>query len=286
MSESLGEGARGLLPYRTCAIRLQATDFDPAGIIQPPPAGILVDPSAEVIPPLSTKSVSYLHLPWDALFCEAQTQVHNHPPVPVHWGPEEQPYTFLPNRGIDLHAQTLYQSTRSLATASSNNYNCHLTSQMASRPQKSPAVRSPVDYTWASGGFTGNYSFPLEDVLHSAPSTREETGPRKIPPVTDTCPFSKCRRRFTRRQETERHALRHLPRFLFCNRPGCDWTGSRRYALRDHLKKKHSSVLLLEQEFMIYDAKRLVKQLLNEEITVEQAECDARSSFQDRGGVE
>jgi hypothetical protein len=37
---------------------------------------------------------------------------------------------------------------------------------------------------------------------------------------------------------------------------------------------------------MIYDAKRLVKQLLNEEITVEQAECDARSSFQDRGGVE
>ena len=125
----------------------------------------------------------------------------------------------------------------------------------------------------------------LEDVLHIvAPPTHEETWPNEVIPVTTTCPFPKCQRSFPRPQETERHALRHLPRFLLCNRRGCNWVGSRRYALRDHLKKKHASALLSEQEFILYDAKGLVKQLLNNEITVEEAECEARSSFENRAG--
>jgi len=66
-------------------------------------------------------------------------------------------------------------------------------------------------------------------------------------------------------------------------RPGCGWTGNRRYALRQHFKKAHPGVPFPEHEgFMIYDAKGLAKQLLNEEITVGQAECEARLLYQSK----
>jgi len=50
-----------------------------------------------------------------------------------------------------------------------------------------------------------------------------------------------------------------------------------------HFKKAHPGVPFPKHEgCMIYDAKGLVKQLLNEEITVEQAEREARLSFQSK----
>jgi hypothetical protein len=65
--------------------------------------------------------------------------------------------------------------------------------------------------------------------------------------------------------------------------PGCGWTDRRPHTLPMHFKKAHPGVPFPKHEgCMIYDAKGLVKQLLNEEITVEQAECEARLSFQCR----
>jgi len=138
MSGSLGEGARGLPPYRTRTVStyplrqdrrlywslpfttqscLPATNFNPAGIIQPAPTWFLVGPSAEVLPSLSTcrlcdltdtpriqnqYSVLTYGMPSSVGHCG--TQVHDHPQMPVHWGPE-QSYTFLPSQDV---SQPLY----------------------------------------------------------------------------------------------------------------------------------------------------------------------------------
>ncbi|KAI9508859.1 hypothetical protein F5148DRAFT_830899 [Russula earlei] len=124
----------------------------------------------------------------------------------------------------------------------------------------------------------------LED---SSPATVSSlckgTGPKKI--AIKTCPFPACLQRCGRPQELERHIRKHLPRCMFCDQPKCNWTGSRRYALMNHFKKKHACVPIPGQDFekfIIYDAKRLVKQLLNEEISVERAMSRARSAFCDR----
>jgi hypothetical protein len=79
----------------------------------------------------------------------------------------------------------------------------------------------------------------------------------------------------------ERHIREHhLPYYIYCEQPGCNWTGNRRYALRNHLTHKHAGVSMPEVEvFMIYDAKGLVKQVLSKEISVEQAMGEARSLF-------
>ena len=101
--------------------------------------------------------------------------------------------------------------------------------------------------------------------------------------TTEFCPFPKCWRQCARRQETERHVRQHLPRCIYCPQPGCGWAGNRRYALRQHFRKAHQGVLFPEHEgCTIYDAKGLVKQLLNKEITVEEAEHEARMSFQSK----
>jgi hypothetical protein len=94
--------------------------------------------------------------------------------------------------------------------------------------------------------------------------------------------------KFGRAQELERHILGHLPRWICCTQPGCDWTGYRRDLLRGHLRKEHRDVPLREhgsEEIKkIYDAKRLVKRLLKKKITVEQAVCEAHAAFGKRGG--
>ena len=89
--------------------------------------------------------------------------------------------------------------------------------------------------------------------------------------------MKKCRRS----QELERHIREHhLPYDIYCGQQGCNWTGKRRYALLKHLLDKHSGIPMPEPEaFMIYDAKGLVKQLLNKDIDVEQAVVKAQSLF-------
>lgn len=92
------------------------------------------------------------------------------------------------------------------------------------------------------------------------------------------CPY--CVKSYARRQDTERHLLLHLPPWIYCSQSGCNWNGRRRYALRNHLRTKHSDTPVPEgEEFMIYDAKPLVKQLLGHDITTEQATSEAHLSF-------
>jgi hypothetical protein len=125
-------------------------------------------------------------------------------------------------------------------------------------------------------------SVSIGDVLPANNSSLEETGSKETSFVTEPCPFSNCRVRCGRRQEMERHIREHhLPYYIHCGQPGCDWTGNRSYALRNHLTRKHIGVRMSEVEaYMIYDAKGLVKQLLNKEINVEQAVGDAQFLFQ------
>ena len=55
--------------------------------------------------------------------------------------------------------------------------------------------------------------------------------------------------------------------------------------LQNHFEKKHPGVTLLDAEhegYVIYDVKELVKQLLDKEITVKKALCEARSAFRRR----
>ena len=104
--------------------------------------------------------------------------------------------------------------------------------------------------------------------------------------ATAICPFPRCPRKFGRPQELERHILRHLSHWICCTQLGCGWTGYRRDLLRGHLRKEHRDVPFLEygsEGTEIYDAKRLVKQLLKKEITVEEAVCEARAAFRKRG---
>jgi hypothetical protein len=126
------------------------------------------------------------------------------------------------------------------------------------------------------------------------PSVRKKkSGPKEPPSAQAICPFPKCanrrRRKYGRLQELNRHVRQHLPNHLRCPQKGCNWTGNRRYALRNHIEKKHQGVPLAEhaaeqeheqEGFVIYDAKTLAKQLLNEEIGVDWAVCEARSLFQ------
>jgi hypothetical protein len=120
----------------------------------------------------------------------------------------------------------------------------------------------------------------VDDASPIDTSAREEAGSKEATFATETCPFPKCRVRCGRPQELERHILQHLPYYIYCEQPGCNWTGNRLYALRIHLADKHLGVPVPELElFMIYDAKGLVKRLLNEEINVEQAVGEARSLF-------
>src|SRR6266851_5816662 len=101
------------------------------------------------------------------------------------------------------------------------------------------------------------------------------------PFATETCPFIECQRSFNRLQDLERHVLQHLPRCMYCML--CNWTGNRRYALQGHLNKHHCGAPVPERErYIIYDAKVLVKQLLNGEITEERAVHEARVSFRNK----
>jgi hypothetical protein len=81
----------------------------------------------------------------------------------------------------------------------------------------------------------------------------------------------------------ERNIREHLSRCIYCSQPRCNWTGNRRYALQKHLNDKHQGIPVPEKDaFLIYDAQVLVKQLLNGDITVEQAVREAHESFRSK----
>jgi hypothetical protein len=110
-------------------------------------------------------------------------------------------------------------------------------------------------------------------------------GPTESSFATEICPFPNCFQKCGRKKELGRHVQRHLPHCFYCAQPGCGWTGNLRYMLGNHLAKKHPGITLLDAEHegcVIYDAKELVKQLLDKEITVKKASCEARSAFRRR----
>jgi len=126
----------------------------------------------------------------------------------------------------------------------------------------------------------------LEDAASADSSESEETGSKEIAIATasETCPFPECEAKCGRFQEQERHICeRHLPPHVYCEQPGCDWTGNRRYVLQSHLKRNHPGISMSKLEaFMIYDAKSLAKQLRNKEISVEEAVHEACQSFEEK----
>jgi hypothetical protein len=104
---------------------------------------------------------------------------------------------------------------------------------------------------------------------------------QETPFATETCPFIECQANFGRLQDLERHVVEHLPRCMYCMH--CNWTGNRRYTLKGHLNKHHCGAPVPERErYIIYDARVLVKQLLNGEITEERAVHEARMSFRNK----
>ncbi|KAI9513131.1 hypothetical protein F5148DRAFT_469857 [Russula earlei] len=202
-------------------------------------------------------------------------QISVHPQLGV-------PHLFLPGQGTQILHQTNLQAagpSPHQGTSPLDAYTCRSSSHAA-------AITLPLaPDCWTFYGTPAPPSQPaqsvlLEDASHAdAPPPQKETGHKKLPPA---CPFPECQRKFTRRQELERHVLQHLPRCLFCPQPGCNWTGRRRDALRGHLKRKHSTAVLPGRGYAIYDAKKLVKQVVDKAIAVELAQCEARLSFHNK----
>ena len=110
-------------------------------------------------------------------------------------------------------------------------------------------------------------------------SVRSKTGSKEATSAKVSCPFPNCGKGYRRLQELERHIREaHLSHDNYCEQPGCNWTGYRRYS---HLASEHAGVLIPEEvEYIIYDAKGLVKRILSKEINVEQAVDEAQWSFQ------
>ncbi len=112
----------------------------------------------------------------------------------------------------------------------------------------------------------------------------EAPSPEVSQSTTGTCPDPTCKTICGRQQEWERHVLKHLPQHIYCPHPSCNWRGSRRYSLMDHYNKKHqhpqSQVpdLGSSDAFTIYDGKRLVKRLVNREVTLKEAIDEADAS--------
>jgi hypothetical protein len=102
-------------------------------------------------------------------------------------------------------------------------------------------------------------------------------------PFAEICPFPDCESRYSRAQELQRHIRRHLPYYIYCPQPGCEWTGKRYESLWAHFKMKHPSIPEPGRErCIIYDSNVMVKQLLNNEITAEQAKHKAHLLFRRR----
>ncbi|KAI0304314.1 hypothetical protein B0F90DRAFT_1815663 [Multifurca ochricompacta] len=124
----------------------------------------------------------------------------------------------------------------------------------------------------------------IEYLRYSPPTaTRHETAASsELTPTTLACPHPKCSSNFGRQQELERHVREHLPPYIYCSYPKCAWRKKRRYMLGNHWQEKHPGVQAPDpgnlEQYIIYDVKRLVKQLINKEITFEEARVEVDSS--------
>ena len=122
------------------------------------------------------------------------------------------------------------------------------------------------------------------------PNLYMEDSPNTSQPMTGPCPEPTCNsnQNWGRKQELERHVLRHLPHHIFCPHPRCSWTGSRRYTFMEHFKKKHPNDKTPDcgapEEFTIYDAKLLAKRLVDGEITMASAVNEAETLMRRRQG--
>lgn len=123
-----------------------------------------------------------------------------------------------------------------------------------------------------------------------APPSYAECSPNESQSTTGVCPDPTCKsdRSWGRKQELERHVLKHLPHHIGCPHPNCSWTGSRRYALKEHYKRKHMQDQVPDlgrpEAFTIYNAKLLAKRLVNGEITLPEAIKEAVASVPEMTG--
>ncbi|KAH9026650.1 hypothetical protein EDB84DRAFT_1563669 [Lactarius hengduanensis] len=113
-----------------------------------------------------------------------------------------------------------------------------------------------------------------------------ESPPKHSQSTMGTCPHPACTYvDFSRRQEWERHVLQHLPHFICCPYPDCNWSGNRRgYPLMDHYPQDQvpDRVTSHDSEFTIYDTKPLARWLLNREVTLEEAIDDANAMVREK----
>lgn len=152
--------------------------------------------------------------------------------------------------------------------------------EVAPTPTRSATV--PVPETTLPGFSTGTQP-------PSAPALGTEAPPEESQSTTGTCPDPSCAYvSCGRLQELERHVLKHLPHYIYCPRPDCNWRGNRRYSLMDHYKKQHPVGEVLDRDspdaFTIYDGKRLAKRLVNREVTLKQAIGEADAFVRTKAG--
>lgn len=121
------------------------------------------------------------------------------------------------------------------------------------------------------------------------PTLYMEASPSPSQPMIGPCPDPTCNsanQNWSRKQELERHVLRHLPHHIYC--PHCSWTGSRRYTFMEHYQRKHPNEKTPDfgapEEFTIYDAKVLAKRLVNKEITMATARDEANALMRKKQG--
>ena len=118
-------------------------------------------------------------------------------------------------------------------------------------------------------------SAPID--IYYMPKGAESADPRRL-----SCPYPQCRREFIRPKDFKRHIIqKHLPDWLYCQQPDCNWTGNRRYMLERHLSDEHSGQCsdVPMPEFMIYDANVLLD-LLSSGSDVKDMVGGAQSLFQ------
>ena len=91
-----------------------------------------------------------------------------------------------------------------------------------------------------------------------------------------------CPKSFSRRQERERHQLVHLPCFLHCPLPHCEWRGTRIYVFKDHWQRgDHLSYheqyghAPERSQFETYDPRVILNQFNNGAISFSEAEGQA-----------
>jgi hypothetical protein len=101
--------------------------------------------------------------------------------------------------------------------------------------------------------------FPSQTNITTSPVTATPGDPKQ-------CPV--CELKLSRWQDCKRHILYHLPHWIHCPLPHCDWRGNRiksinmHWKRQDHLKYHESyGHALRQKQFEIFDPQPLVNQI-------------------------